>query len=331
MNRRDGALLLATAGNNKLYVALHTVAGIALVLSSIGFSTMIALYFGFDAFGLKYRPPFDLLANNKTIAIAAAILSALIALIARVGQTVIEAKVTIDRERWFAEKLRASLAAQQVQGNIVRASNYYGRLSTASMKAVSIVGILIVNLAGLTALLPLHFAAGGAILILLCCVGLYVIMRALAGKMTNATIGLFTNAKALAAWKTNGTQDTTDEIEQYYKSYFYRIFLVSTFSFTSLFSGFAFSLILLLMHELNMLEIDFGELFIAFTLLQAYLGLVGNFFGSLVQGAALLPAVKPYASYVAGISFDPEHQNPNGLKSYLNGDTALEGNSLEDF
>jgi len=331
MNRRDGALLLATAGNNRLYVALHTVAGVALVLSSIGFSTMIALYFGFDAFGLKHRPPFDLLANDKTIAIAAAIVSALIALVARAGQTIIEAKVTIDRERWFAEKLRASPAAQQVQGNIVRASNYYGRLSTASMKAVSIVGILIVNLAGLIIALPLHFAAGGAILILLCSVGLYVIMRALASKMTNATNGLFKNAKALSAWKTNAAQGTTDQIDEYYKSYFYRIFLVSTFSFTSLFFGFTFSLLILLMHEFDILDIDFGELFIAFTLLQTYLGLVGQFFGSLVQSAALLPAVKPYASYVAEIPFDPEDENLNASKSYPHEDTALAGSSLEDL
>jgi hypothetical protein len=331
MNRQDGALLLATARNNKLKVALHTVAGVALVGSSIGFSTMIALYFGFDVFGAKDRPPFDILASNKTLAITAAILCALLALIARVGQTVIEATVTIDRERWFAEELRASPAAKQIAGNIVRASNYYGRLSTASMRAVSIIGVLALNLVGLTIALPNHYATAGVLLILLCSIGLYAIMRTLASKMADATDGLFANVKALGTWKTNGAQSATDEVERYYKSYYNRIFLASTFSFTSLFFAFALSLVILLLHELNVLNIDFGELFIAFTLLQAYLGLVGNFFGALVQGAAFLPAVKPYSGFVAGFSPGSKDQNHVGAKAYLNGDPALEATSLEDL
>jgi hypothetical protein len=330
MNRRDGALLLATARNNKLNVVMHTLTGIALIVSSIGFSVMIALYFGFDVLGVQHRPPFSTFASEKTYTIITAIALALIALVARIAQTVIEAKVTVDQEKWFAERLRASPASKLVPGNITRASNYYGRLSATSMRAVSIIGVLIVNLIGLIIHLPPHYGTIGIALILCCSLGFYGVMRSLAARMADATHGLFTYAKALNSWKINSKNPYSEESDKYFRSYYNRIFLSSFFSFTPLFFAFTFSIFILVMHELNFFEVDFGEVFIVFTILQAYLGLVGNFFGALVQSSAFLPAVRPYAGFIPGLPTKDNQTTPDP-KSYTAVDHALENGSLEEL
>ncbi|WP_445501922.1 hypothetical protein [Microvirga sp. G4-2] len=330
MNRRDRALVLATVANNKLNVALHTVAGIALIGSSVGFSAMIALYFGFDVLGMKDRSGLSALAENKVYAISAAIVFALISLVARAGQTLIEAKVTVERERWFAEELRASPAAKLVQGNIARASNYYGRLSNVSMRTVSIVCVLVVSLIGLIIHLPPHYGTIGVGVVLTCFVGLYGIMKTLTGRITDATHGLFQHAKEAGAWKLNSKNAHTEEVDLYYKSYQNRLILSSSFSFAPLFFALVFSIFILLMHESKAIDVDFGEVFIVFALLRAYLALVSSFFTGLLQSAAFLPAVKPYAAFIQGLSLPQESQSVTDAK-YLAEEPVLEEDSMGEI
>lgn len=329
MNRRDRALVLATAANNKLNVALHTVAGIALIGSTVGFTAMIALYFGFDVLGIQYRPALKTLADNKVYAISAAIVFALISLVARAGQTFIEAKVTVDRERWFAETLRQTPAAKLVRGNIARASNYYGRLSTTSMRTVSIVFVLAVSLVGLIAHLPPHYGTIGVAVVLGCFVGLYGVMKALTGRVADATQGLFQHAKEAGAWKLNSNNPHTQEVDRYFRSYFNRLVLTSSFSFAPLFFALIFSVFILIMHESRLISVDFGDVFIVFALLRAYLGLVSSFFSGLLQSVALLTAVKPYAAYIPGLTLPQE--DPSAMNSkYLAEDPVLEENTLDE-
>lgn len=318
---------MATVANNKLNVALHTVAGIALIGSSVGFSAMIALYFGFDVLGINDRPGFSGLAENKIYAISAAIVFALISLAARAGQTLIEARVTVERERWFAEELRASPAAKLVRGNIARASNYYGRLSNVSMRTISIVCVLALSLIGLIIHLPPHYGTIGIGVVLACFVGLYGMMKTLTGRVTDATNGLFQHAKEAGAWKINGQTKRTKEVDLYYKSYQNRLILSSSFSFAPLFFALAFSIFILIMHESKAIDVDFGEVFIVFALLRAYLALVSSFFTGLLQSAAFLPAVKPYAAFIPGLSLLPEDQSVADAK-YLAEEPVLEEDSI---
>lgn len=327
---RHRALLLAAAVNNKLYVALHTVTGITFFGSSVGFSVMLALYFDYDVLHLKQSQWFGFLASNKTYAISFAILLALSALISRVAQTFIEAKVTIDQERWFAERLRAAPAAKRVPANIPRASNYYGRLANSSMRVFSIVGVLIANFLGLLIHLPPHYGPAGVVLLICCSGALYAGMKTLATKMTESTNGLFKYAKDLNTWKIDANQEPTEEVERYFSSYLNRIFLASIYSFTPLIFALAFSVFILVVHLLNFSSFDLGEVFILFTLLRAYLGLVSNFFSALVQGAAFIPAVKPYAAFIPGLELSPEEQNALDAK-YLTDDVVLDRSSMDEI
>jgi len=330
MRTRDRTLFLATAANNKLNVALHTIAGVVLIGSSVGFSAMIALYFGFDVLGLKKHPQLSVFANNKTLAISAAIIFALAALISRIGQTFIEAKVTVDHERWFAETLRLAPAAKRVKGSIPRASNYYGRLAATSMRAVSIVGVLLANLIGLLLHLPRHYGPIGIALILCCFGGLYAIMRIFNVRMADSTSGMFKYTKSVNDWKLNSSHPSTEELNHYFKAYLNRIFIASYFSFTPLFFALGFAIFIFMMHELDVTTFDLGEIFIVFTLLRAYLALVGNFFGALLQAAALLPAVRPYAAFIPGLNLSQEQLSSIEAK-YLVDDPLLESQSLDDY
>ncbi|WP_243372110.1 hypothetical protein [Microvirga solisilvae] len=330
MKTRDRTLFLATAVNNKFNVALHALAGIALIGSTIGFSTMIALYFGFDVMGLKHRPQFSFFVQNKTFAISLAIAFSLIALISRIGQTFIEAKVTVDQERWFAEMLRSAPNAKYAGGNIPRASNYYGRIATISMRTVSIVCVLFANLIGLLILIPHHYGLAGVGLILCCSSGLYLIMRTFNIKMADSTTGMFKHSRIVSEWKLNASKEATDELGKYFKAYLNRIFISSYFSFTPLIFSLLFAVFILFAHEFNIATFDLGEIFIVFTLLRSYLALVGSFFGSLVQAAALLPAVRPYAPFIPGVNLSPEQLEAIKEKQIASG-TVFDEQSMEEF
>jgi len=331
MNKRDRALLMATIANNKLNVALHTVTGMALIGSSVAFSTMVALYFGFDVLGIKNLPQLDVLAENKTYAISAAIVFAVISLVSRAGQIIVEGKVTVEQERWLAEKLRQQPEAKLVPGNIARASNYYGRLSTTSMRTASIVCILIISLIVLVAHLPPHFGLVGIGVLASCVAGLYIVMRILSGKVTDATLGLFQHAKDTGRWKVDSESLHNNAIDLYYRSYFNRIILSSAFSFAPLLFALAFAVFMLIMHETEAINVDLGQIFIVFALLRAYLSLVSNFFSSLLHSVAFIPAIKPYAHFIPGFSLPPENQASVGTKYIPVEDPLFEGDSIEEI
>lgn len=327
---RHRALLLAAAVNNKLYVALHTATGIIFFGASLSFSVMLALYFNYDVLHLAHSRWFSVLVTNKTYSISVAIVSALAALLARVTQVFVEAKVTSDQERWFAEQLRAAPAAKRVPGNIARASNYYGRLANASMRVVSSAAVITVNFIGLVIHLPPHYGTTGILLLTCCLASLYAVMKTLATKMTDSTSGLFRHIKDLSSWKLNKNQEMSEAIDQYFMAYRNRIFLASVYSFTPLLFALVFSIFILFMHLFNFSSFDLGQVFILFTLLKAYLGLVSNFFSSLVQSAAFIPAIKPYAAFIPGLELSPAEEKAIEAK-YLIDDSELDSGSTDEI
>jgi hypothetical protein len=294
MNRRDLALFVQSAADNKRTVMVHTVAGIVLIGSTLGFSALIALHFGHDVLGLKERPIIGPWAENGLAVLSLAALAALLSMLARIGQNAIEAWATTKRDQWFAEQIRTEPTLRGLGGNLARASNYYGRMAVAAMRAASTVAILIISFLALLLILPsgLLLPAVGAIVLL--GLTMYLAMRRLSRAMSEAAGQMLGNAAAASSWKTKPEVPCGDEVRAYFRGYFWRIFLASAFSFVGLAFAFLFAVGLLSLQMLTSFRPNLGEVFVAFTVLQAYLTLVGKFLGSLVHGAAFLPTVRMF-------------------------------------
>lgn len=290
MNRKDWAIFLRSASDNKHMVALHALSGVLVIGSTVCFSALVALYFGMDVFQLHERAPDFAFLQSKAVLILSALAVSLALLFSRIFQIILEARVVTNREKWFAEELRRK--ASVVGGNISRASNYYGRLSSASMKAVSTTLLLVISLVVMVVLLPLTYLVVVMGLLVISAVALFAVMQFLSIFMSNASRGLAQYGKKMAQWKQDGAISYSHEVDLYYKSYFNRIFISSVFGLTPAVFSFLFCLLMVVIQEFGILEIGFKEVFLALILLQSYVGIMGKFFGSFVQASAFLPAIR---------------------------------------
>lgn len=295
MNVRDQGLLAKAANDNRRSVILYVIAELAFIGLSLGFSISIAAYFGHE---ITPRLGEGWEGRNGTIVIALALATA--ALVARVTQNYIEAYTLADRERWFAERIRASQLLRSLPGNIARASNHYGRFAAAGMKAVSTLCVLTISAVALILLLPSRYALAGLVVLALALGALYLLMARLSRVIEDAAGALARHAKAASAWKADPSTSATPEVGLYFEAYRRRVFYVSTFGLTGLLFAVLFCVLVIVAREFANVQMNFGEAFVTFVVLQAYLALIGRLFGSLVQGSAFLPAVRPYLDPAAG-------------------------------
>jgi hypothetical protein len=298
----DRKIFINSACNNKGFVVLHAVAGTTVIGATVGFAALLALYFGIDMFRIDERFPNLTILNDKTDLILLALVVSGVLLIARIFQATLEAYVMISREKWFAERIRRGDVTGV--GNIARASNYYGRLSAASMNAASTIIVIVINIVTMLVVLPRVYLVGVLAIAMVCSLFLYGAMKLLSVSMAASAEGLASSGRAMGAWKTNRVVDYNPCVDLYYRSYFRRVLLASSFSIAPAIFGPVFCLALLAAQEFGLLTVNLGELFVAFTMLQAYLNIAGKFFGAFVHGSAFLPAVRPYLSHDAASSGD---------------------------
>ncbi|MBA1321426.1 hypothetical protein [Pseudomonas plecoglossicida] len=290
MNRKNWSIFFDSAANNKKVVAAHAMSGVIVISATVAFSSLIALYFGLDVFHLFERFQGLVFLKSKGLIISSALVVSIALLCARIYQVFLEARVVTDREKWFAEKLRREGAL--AGANVSRASNYYGRLSSASMKAASTTLLLIISFFIMAFLLPFDYLLGVVAFLLVCSTGLYFIMQLLSVHMSNASRGLSEHGKKMALWKMNGSESYSVEVDAYYKSYFNRIMISSIFGLTPAVFSFLLCIVMVIIQEFGLLDFGFKEVFLALILLQSYVGIMGKFFGSFVQAAAFLPAIR---------------------------------------
>lgn len=290
MNKKDLSVFFGSVTNNKSMVVVHALSGVLTIGATVAFGTLIALYFGVDVFQLHEFAVGVTFLQNKAVLIFAALAVSLVLLCARVFQIVLEARVVTTREKWFAEKIRKEGAPST--SNISRASNYYGRLSSASMKAASTTLLLVVSFFAMLLLLPKSYLFVVMILLVANFFCLYVVMQCLSIFMSSASNGLATHGKKMALWKQDSSVPYSDEVEQYYKSYFNRILISSIFGLTPAVFSFLFCVVMVFIQELGFMDFGLKEVFLALVLLQSYVGVMGKFFGSFVQAAAFLPAIR---------------------------------------
>jgi hypothetical protein len=290
MRRSDVPVFLDAAGGNHGGLAFHAVAGLAFIGSCLGFSAMIAVYFGY----VMPLPFAASLVLPKTLALVAATALALLAVASRLAQSYIEARTMVRREQAFAIRVGQSSFASPADANLVRAANHYGRLSAVCMKAVSTLLVLLASGIAFMFILPASYLTAFALTSAIGIVALYGVMNLLYRAMEEASRNLFANAKEASVWKLQPGDGASDGVQAYFRAYFRRVFLASAFGVTGMAFAVVFCLLLIVYTLVGGAEITFGDAFVAFMLLQAYLGLVGRLFGAAVQGAAFVPALRPF-------------------------------------
>jgi hypothetical protein len=240
------------------------------------------------------------LALPRTAALVAATALALLAVASRLAQSYIEARTMVQREQDFAVRIARSDLSFPADANVVRAANHYGRLAAVCMKAVSTLLVLIVSGIAFVVILPTSYLIAFALMSAIGIIVLYGVMNLLYRAMERASHNLFANAKEASAWKLRPSEAAPDGVQEYFRAYFRRVFLASAFGVTGMAFAVVFCLFLIVYTLIERAEISFGDAFVAFMLLQAYLGLVGRLFGAAVQGAAFVPALRPFLAPGAG-------------------------------
>ncbi|MGN6539133.1 MAG: class I SAM-dependent methyltransferase [Mesorhizobium sp.] len=291
----DRKIFIDTIKQNIPAIACHTIAGLVLVGAALAFSIALAAYFGIAP---------SLVTSNAILAgidqfvwsLAAAALS-IIAVAAQATQMTIEARTIVRRERTFAEYIRETPHLQGVQSNVSRASNYYGRLSAASLRACSTAATIIGTAASIYFILPLGYALAAAGIVIVSSFGMYWLMKVASAAMERSSVGLTKNAKAAANWKADANVDADQSVNDYYRHYFMRIFSSSVFSYTSFaFAGIAFLVLMVVSPILN-IDINLNYALITFVFLQSFLSNIGRFLSSFVSAAAFIHAVRPYFGF----------------------------------
>jgi len=290
MKRSDVSIFLDAAGGNPGALGVHACAGLAFIGSCLGFSMMIAVYFGY-VMPVPFAAGFAL---PRSAALIAATALALLAVGSRLAQSYVEARTMVRREQDFAVRVGRSDLSLPADANIVRAANHYGRLAAVCMKGVSTLLVLVASGIGFMLILPASYLLVFALMSAIGIIMLYGVMILLYRAMDRASHNLFANAKEASAWKLQPNEAATDNVKEYFRAYFQRVFLASAFGVTGMAFAVVFCLFLIAYTLVESAEISFGDAFVAFMLLQAYLGLVGRLFGAAVQGAAFVPSLRPF-------------------------------------
>jgi hypothetical protein len=261
---------------------------------------MIAAYFGY-AVPIRVSGVF---APPKTVALLVATALALLAVASRLTQNYLEARTMTRREQAFAIRMSTADCLPAGNLNLVRAANHYGRLAAVSMKAASTILVLIVSAVVFPAILPASYLATFAVMTLFGALALYLVMKLLYQAMETASTNMFLHAKEAAGWKLQADTEATDGVAAFFRAYFLRVFLASAFGVTGMAFAVVFCVFMLTYQLVDGGDIGFGDAFVVFMVLQAYLGLLGRLFGAAVQGAAFLPSVRPFLRPEAGAPYD---------------------------
>ena len=270
---------------------------IAALISVLGMTALLLIYFDAAPLFVKDIPLIGLLQAGSLFTLAIGVGMGLARFVAKLLQGMIDARVTSNREAWYSERIRqlpeGHRVAQIPLRELARGSHYYGRLAGASLHIVASAAAFGLTLLGLLILLP---NMGRLTLLGVVVMGipaiLLVAMR-VARMLKESSVGLVDRARDTALWKGNRNLPTTPEVAEYYRMYFYRIFLVGIFGHLSA-AFMALLLIVVLINEaFSIVELTFGGLFFAFLAAQYYLGALSQLVTNCVKTAAFLPFVEP--------------------------------------
>lgn len=270
---------------------------IAAFISVLGMTAVLLVYFSAAPDFLDRIPFLSLLKPDNLLTLGLAVGMGFTRFLAKLLQGVIDARVTSNREAWYAERIRALPASHRVARiplrELSRGSHYYGRLTGATLHIVASATVFGMTLAGLLVILPW---VSRAVLLAVVLMGAPVLALAalrIARGLKASAVGLVERARNTALWKGDRKIGTSEEVLDYYRMYFHRIFLVGVFGHLNA-SFMALLLMGVLVNEaLDLFTLTFGGLFFAFLAAQYYLGALSQFVSNCVKTAAFLPFVEP--------------------------------------
>ncbi|KAA0971875.1 hypothetical protein FPY71_01735 [Aureimonas fodinaquatilis] len=304
MNKQSWRIFLHSAINNRRTVGVYCCLEAIFLWASTAFSLVIAMHFGFGVFGLQAHPLLARFISNQELMLLAAMALACTAFGSRLAISLLESRLISASELALARSIRRiNMPSASEDRTVTRASNYYGRLSLASMKAFGSATILLLNFLLLPMLITWQWALIIAVIFTLSAIALYLAFIRLAARMQSSASDLLTHSREVARWKLDAGAGEPDALQIYFRAYSNRIFLASVFSHAAWLFALLFTLAIAILHFLK-IQLSPGEAFVAFMLMQLYLGLVSRMFSSFISSAAFAPSVLQHHEAVFAISPD---------------------------
>lgn len=258
------------------------------IACTFGFTLAVGGYFGYEPF----KSHQDLLAgfsDKAQVYLIIALVLSITAVLARLGQSISIARITVGQEMWYAKKMRR-VRPVSIRGTVVvRASNHYGRFAAASVLMFSAAALIFGTIFVALTLLPATTRWLLLVTLILAVILLFAVFRGLARLMAKSSRDLVHHARHTALWKT-GAAFGVGDVRLYTGAYFRRLFLAGLFGLAPMIFA-AFATLLLMVLKANNITIDLATVFVGFIVARAYLGLVGRLFDQGMRLAAYTPAV----------------------------------------
>ena len=305
MPKRLRTLLLSIQMNSRVAV-LYSVLELLFFLSSAMFSICLVSYFGITPHFLARLHLLELFESQHQLLLLVGAFLSLVALVARVVQGYLGAKTISGQEYWFGRQLRSAKHQDLLKANpskdVARASQYYGRLSGAGLNVASAASTLALTVLALPIFLSFKLVVWGLLFVALSGAALYLLSIPLSKLVSGSSVGLTSTARAAALWKMDPDLSTDESVADFYRHYFYRIFLVGVFSYTGLAFSFLFVVLLLVVETGGLFTPAPGSVLLAFMIIRLYIGLISRLMSNIVKSAAFSPHVETFSEVIGGES-----------------------------
>ena len=272
-------------------ITLTVICEITQLLSGMAFPILVISYLGYMPPFLEDFTPLQGIVKSPVMLLSLCLLFTILFTAANILKNVIVARVTSNREAWYAERIRARRDKNINKKDVARGSHYYGRLAGTVIQVpgpalITVLGYLAIYFfvplkTGLLILAVSAIAAPVLILIIL-----------LIGRLLKASIeSILRDAREVALWKYSADIATRPVIMSYYKSYFYRIFLVGVFGYAGTVFSVVFVFLLLLNELIGWRTANAHTIFILFIVGRLYLATLTGAVSNIIKTAAFLPSV----------------------------------------
>ncbi|MDA8887810.1 hypothetical protein N9I25_01740 [Hellea sp.] len=216
-------------------------------------------------------------------------------------KNILIARITSNREEWYAELLRGDLKNITEKRSIPRISHYYGRLAG---EVLQITGPSVVVLLGYVTILYIFSDLTLSIILwtsfFLPVIGFAILY--IGQGLKKSIEGIILDAKEVALWKMDSAIRYTPVIRKYYSAYFRRIFLVSIFGYSNILFVLVFIAFLILNEIFSMIVLEMEIIIFIFIVGRIYLSALSNAISGIIKTAAFLPILETTFKSKEGIN-----------------------------
>lgn len=294
-------ILAWIARREKKMIFLYVFFDVIQLFGNLIFPVLLLFYFGYappvleNIYILKEIGPKPLLSLTLCFLLVFGVA------LVMVLKNIMIARITSNREEWYAERLRGDLKNIIEKRSIARISHYYGRLAG---EVLQITGPFFVVLLGYVTILYIFPDFTLSLIFLtsffLPLIGLTILYIGQGLKKSIEEIIL--DAKEVALWKMDSAIRYTPVIGKYYSAYFRRIFLVSIFGYSNILFVLVFISFLILNEIFSMIALEMEIIIFVFIVGRIYLSALSNAISGIIKTAVFLPILEPAFKSKEGIN-----------------------------